>query len=185
MKIHLLCKRYYTGKDLIRDRFGRLYHLPVQLSQLGLQASVTAIDYRHPLAEQHELDGVIFRTLPATATRLPGSLIELQRTLRADPPDMLLASGDSHIGYLGLRLARGLVQRGNHRETASRRYRCAEHAYGSVDDASHPRSGSAIRAEVSSRSGDGFPGPIRPHRRGGRDKPYYPTANAPATRISM
>ena len=108
MKIHLLCKRYYTGKDLIRDRFGRLYHLPIQLSLLERQVSVTAIDYRHPLAERHELDGVIFRTLPATATRLPGSLIELQRTLRADPPDILLASGDSHIGYLGLRLARGL-----------------------------------------------------------------------------
>jgi hypothetical protein len=44
MKIHLLCKRYYTRKDLIRDRFGRLYHLPVQLSRLGLQVSVTAID---------------------------------------------------------------------------------------------------------------------------------------------
>lgn len=34
MNIHLLCKRYYTNKDLLNDRFGRLYHLPVQLAQL-------------------------------------------------------------------------------------------------------------------------------------------------------
>jgi len=108
MKIHLLCKRRYTGKDLIRDGFGRLYHLPIQLSRFGMDVSVTAIDYRHPVGEWHELDGVAFRTLPATPMRLPRSLVELPRWLRADPPDILIASGDSHIGYLGLRLARGL-----------------------------------------------------------------------------
>lgn len=108
MKLHLLCKRHYTGKDLIRDRFGRLYHLPVQLSRLGVEVGVTPIDYRHSIAERHALEGVIFRTLPATPMRLPGSLVGLRRALRADPPDILLASGDSHIGYLGLRLARGL-----------------------------------------------------------------------------
>lgn len=108
MKIHLLCKRYYTSKDLIRDRFGRLYHLPYQLHRLGMDVGVTAIDYRQSTAEQHELDGVVFRTLPATITRIPSSLLSLPRTLRANPPDILLASGDSHIGYLGLRLARGL-----------------------------------------------------------------------------
>lgn len=44
MNIHLLCKRYYTNKDLLNDRFGRLYHLPVQLARLGAEVSVTAID---------------------------------------------------------------------------------------------------------------------------------------------
>lgn len=108
MTLHLLCKRHYTGKDLIRDRFGRLYHLPIQLSLLGVKVGVTAIDYRHSIAERRKLEGVVFRTLPVTPMRLPGSLIGLRRALRADPPDVLIASGDSHIGYLGLRLARGL-----------------------------------------------------------------------------
>lgn len=108
MKIHLLCKRYYTGKDLIRDHFGRLYHLPIQLKRLGLHISVTAIDYRNWLTESHALEGVIFRTLPATLTRFPGSLITLRKMLNSEHPDILIASGDSHIGYLGLRLARGL-----------------------------------------------------------------------------
>lgn len=108
MKIQLLCKRRYTGKDLIRDRFGRLYHLPVQLRRLGLDVSVTALDYRHRAEERHLLEGVVFNTLPATPDRLPSSLISLRRALRNNPPHLLLGSGDSHIGYLGLRLARGL-----------------------------------------------------------------------------
>ncbi|SDY31993.1 Glycosyltransferase involved in cell wall bisynthesis [Allochromatium warmingii] len=108
MKIYLLCKRYYTGKDLINDRFGRLYHLPIQLNRLGAKIIVAAIDYRHSHVEQHELDGVVFRTLPITPTTLLGSLIKLWKNLRLDPPDILIASGDSHIGYLGLQLARKL-----------------------------------------------------------------------------
>jgi glycosyltransferase involved in cell wall biosynthesis len=108
MKLHLLCKRHYTGKDLIRNRFGRLYHLPVQLHRLGMGVSVTAIDYRYSNAERHALDGVVFRTLPATPMRLLRSLAGLPSSLRTAAPDILLASGDSHIGYLGLRLARGL-----------------------------------------------------------------------------
>lgn len=108
MKLHLLCKRYYTCKDLIRDRFGRLYHLPIQLRQLGAEIRVSAIDYRCSVAEKHQLESVVFNTLPATSARLAGSLIELRRALHSDPPDILIASGDSHIGYLGLRLARGL-----------------------------------------------------------------------------
>lgn len=108
MKIHLLCKRFYTGKDLIRDRFGRLYHLPVQLKKLGADIRVTTIDYRHTIAERHVLDDVEFKTLPATPTRLLSSLLSLKRALSVEHPDILIASGDSHIGYLGLRLARGL-----------------------------------------------------------------------------
>ncbi len=108
MKLHLLCKRRYTSKDLVRDGFGRLYHLPVQLNRLGIEVCVTAIDYRNAVSERRELEGVVFRTLPASPSRLVGSLIALRRRLHADPPDIVLASGDSHIGYLGLRLARGL-----------------------------------------------------------------------------
>lgn len=108
MKVHLFCKRYYTNKDLTRDWFGRLYHLPAQLSRLGLEVSVTAIDYRHPRVERHGREGVAFRTLPCTPPHLAGSLLGLNRALRAARPDVMLASGDSHIGYLGLWLARRL-----------------------------------------------------------------------------
>jgi glycosyltransferase involved in cell wall biosynthesis len=108
MKLHFLCKRYYTCKDLIRDRFGRLYHLPYQLHRLGSDVSITAIDYHQSTTEVHELNGLVFRTLPATLAQMPRAVINLQRALHSNLPDILIASGDSHIGYLGLWLARRL-----------------------------------------------------------------------------
>jgi len=106
MKINLLCKRYYTSKDLIQDRFGRLYHLPVQLAHLGAEIEVTAIDYRHSNAMRRDMEGVSFRTLPATPSRLPGLLFKMHRYIQDDRPNLIIASGDSHIGYLGLQFAR-------------------------------------------------------------------------------
>lgn len=47
MKILLICKRYYTGKDVVRHRFGRLYELPSQLARLGHQVTVLCLDYRN------------------------------------------------------------------------------------------------------------------------------------------
>lgn len=108
MNIHLLCKRYYTNKDLLNDRFGRLYHLPVQLARLGAKVSVTAIDYRNRQSATLHSSGVIFDTAPATLRQLPGLVFALYRTIRATQPDVLIASGDSHIGYIGWRIARRL-----------------------------------------------------------------------------
>ena len=105
MKLHLLCKRYYTNKDLIQERFGRLYHLPTQIQRLGCDVKVTALDYRHPMAERHVLEEVIFKTLPATPLQLASSLRQIHGVFRSDSPDIVVASGDSHIGFLGLQLA--------------------------------------------------------------------------------
>ena len=35
MKILVLSKRQYMGKDLLEDRFGRFWELPLELAQLG------------------------------------------------------------------------------------------------------------------------------------------------------
>lgn len=108
IKVHLLCKRYYTNKDLLNDRFGRLYHLPVQLARLGATVSVTAIDYRNPQPATINSSGVIFSTAPATPAKLPSLVFAVYRTIRATQSDILIASGDSHIGYIGWRIARRL-----------------------------------------------------------------------------
>ncbi|NMG72715.1 glycosyltransferase family 4 protein [Parazoarcus communis] len=108
MKTHLLCKRFYTNKDLLRDRFGRLFHLPVRLAGVGNPTAVTAIDYRNARRDEVIECGVRFRTAPATPLKLPTLLPRLHGLLVEDCPDVLIASGDSHIGFLGLRLARRL-----------------------------------------------------------------------------
>lgn len=47
MKIIFVCKRYYTGKDVILHRFGRLYELPAKLASLGHEVTVLCLDYRN------------------------------------------------------------------------------------------------------------------------------------------
>lgn len=47
MNVLFVCKRYYTGKDVIRHRFGRLYEFPTQLARLGHQVTVLCLDYRN------------------------------------------------------------------------------------------------------------------------------------------
>jgi len=37
MKIAFLCKRRYMDKDVVADRYGRLYEIPYQLSRLGIR----------------------------------------------------------------------------------------------------------------------------------------------------
>jgi len=46
-----LCKRHYMNKDVLSDRYGRLYHLPMQLSQ-GLSVSVFLLSYRFAKDQQ-------------------------------------------------------------------------------------------------------------------------------------
>lgn len=111
MRVFFICKRYYTNKDLLKDQFGRFYHLPVELARLGAYVSVTAIDYRHPWGDEIDAEGVLFRTAPATPSKLFSLPFHLNRSAQAAEPDIIIASGDSHIGYIGLRIARRLHAR--------------------------------------------------------------------------
>lgn len=45
MRIYLICKRYYTNKDLIKERFGRLYHLPKEWVANGAEIWVSNSRY--------------------------------------------------------------------------------------------------------------------------------------------
>ncbi|MBU2569364.1 MAG: glycosyltransferase family 4 protein [Gammaproteobacteria bacterium] len=108
MNIHCLFKRYYTNKDLIIDRFGRLYHLPIQLTRQGNNVSVDAIDYRNKDSTIINSTNISFSTVPATFTQLPKLIPSLYNTIRRAKPDIVIASGDSHIGYIGLQMTRRL-----------------------------------------------------------------------------
>lgn len=46
LRIAYLCKRRYTGKDVIGDRYGRLYEIPRQLARLGHQLRCYCLDYK-------------------------------------------------------------------------------------------------------------------------------------------
>lgn len=106
MNVYLLCKRFYTNKDLIEDHFGRLFHLPVQLAGQGMSVTVVALDYRNRTKITMNESGVIFHTIPTTPTKLANLFFTLLNSVRKSNPDVIIASGDSHIGFLGLQLSR-------------------------------------------------------------------------------
>jgi len=107
MKFFLLCKRYYTNKDLIVDRFGRLFHLPLQLVKNGHQGLVIAADYRNKKAETlKEMPDYTLHSIPLNIIFPVTFLFKTYRFFKQYQPDIIIASGDSHFGAIGLLLAK-------------------------------------------------------------------------------
>jgi len=46
MNVIFLCKRQYTSKDVINDRFGRLWNFPYELSNAGINVDCFSLSYR-------------------------------------------------------------------------------------------------------------------------------------------
>lgn len=84
------------------DHFGRLFHIPFQLSKLGHNLTVIALDYKRGRTRQELLfEGVRFVSIPVTT--LTGFILMIPRIyseLGVDLPDVLIASGDIYIGGL-------------------------------------------------------------------------------------
>lgn len=90
MRILGLCKRQYTGKDLLDDRYGRLFELPAGLSACGFDVNVVVTSYR-PRAAINRIDaGVSWRSISLlswyqTTTRL----------IKEWRPDVIWVSSDA------------------------------------------------------------------------------------------
>jgi len=106
VKFLFLCKRYYTNKDLIADKFGRLFHLPLQLVKNGHQGLVVAADYRNKKSEILEIANFSFYSIPFALLWPFSFLFKMYRLFRQCQPDIVIASGDSHFGAIGLLLAK-------------------------------------------------------------------------------
>lgn len=101
MRIAFLCKRRYTGKDVIADRFGRLHEIPWQLARLGHEVRGFCLDYH-----QKGSVSVSYAVTPGSLSwnafslerlRLPGLVAypwQLLRQLQADQPDLLVGASD-------------------------------------------------------------------------------------------
>ncbi len=115
MRIAFLCKRQYMGKDVILDRYARLYEIPFQLAALGHTVGGFCLSYQrhaegtwtHDAApgeliwESSSLGGLRFPILLTYPRRL------LHR-LREFAPDMLIGASDIPHVALSARLAKRL-----------------------------------------------------------------------------
>jgi glycosyltransferase involved in cell wall biosynthesis len=115
MRIAFICKRQYMGKDVIVDRYARLYEIPFQLARLGHQVRGFCLSYQgHDEGEwRHEAapgslvweSRSLGRLLLPALVRYPWYLLE---RLRAFKPDLLIGASDIPQVALSARLAKRL-----------------------------------------------------------------------------
>ncbi len=115
MKILVLTKRQYMGKDLLDDRFGRFWELPAELSRLGHEVQGIALSYRTKPegawapSISSSTGSVTWHSLNLFNTPWPG----LKRYLRfvqkrggAFDPEVIWACSDALHAILGYKLAK-------------------------------------------------------------------------------
>ena len=106
MRILILCKRHYTNKDLILDRYGRLFHIPVALGKLGHEVLVLAADYGSASGVGLVTDSVEFRSVPVSPMSLFKYWRDVNTTADGFAPEVVIASGDTPLGLVGRRISR-------------------------------------------------------------------------------
>lgn len=127
MRIAFLCKRRYMGKDVILDRYARLYEIPRQLARLGHEVRGYCLDYYHHQdigsaagdavqagSQAHDPDqegSLVWESESLGALKLPrlaGYPWRMLRRLRVFRPDVLIGASDiPHValgGWLAGRL---------------------------------------------------------------------------------
>ena len=121
MKILVLTKRQYMGKDLLDDRFGRFWELPFELARLGHEVRGISLSYR-PRRE-----GIGFDASPSTHGRVTWQSINLLTHLSFPQlfryagvavdftekfkPDAIWACSDAYHAIFGAWLARRIKTR--------------------------------------------------------------------------
>jgi len=103
-------KRFYTNRDALREKYGRIYQLPWHWSRAGIKTRLWLVDY-HTRKAIRETDGALrIVSTPVKSVALLRYLLS-RRFVHDGNPDVVVASGDCYIGWLGLRVARRLRAR--------------------------------------------------------------------------
>ena len=121
MRVAFLCKRRYMGKDVIDDRYARLYEIPRQLARSGHEVHAFCLAYARDSAEGnwvHDAAPGSLRWYSRTRSRFwVGTVasypLQLLYRLRALNPDVIVAASDiPHVAWgawLAHMLSRPLV----------------------------------------------------------------------------
>ena len=120
MKLLVLTKRQYMGKDLLDDRFGRFRELPLKLARLGHRVQGLSLSYR-PRPEGVFTDGNdsagasvtwhsinLLNGFSLAVGKYPRRAVALARDFR---PDVIWACSDAYHAIFGSWLAKHLRTR--------------------------------------------------------------------------
>jgi glycosyltransferase involved in cell wall biosynthesis len=101
MRIAFICKRMYMGKDVVRDRYARLYEIPFQLAQHGHEVLGICLGYRAEeriCSTEHPGRGVLrwqtFSLGPHVWQGVPSYFRNLTTLLRDFKPCLLYGASD-------------------------------------------------------------------------------------------
>lgn len=94
MRLLVLSKRQYTGRDLLDDRYGRLYELPVALAARGHGVAVLVASYRARGELSRVESGVSWHSMDAWRSPMAYRR-RLRELLRDFRPDVIWASSDA------------------------------------------------------------------------------------------
>ena len=116
MRIAFLCKRQYMGKDVILDRYARLYELPFQLARLGHEVRGFCLSYQGHGEGEWEHDAgngrrLAWESRSLGALRLPALAaypLRLRARLETFRPDVVLGASDIPHVVLAAWLSRRL-----------------------------------------------------------------------------
>jgi glycosyltransferase involved in cell wall biosynthesis len=103
VRILHLAKRYYTNRDALQERFGRVYRLPLHWSEAGHAVQLLLLDYHSLRSEAASPDGFPVRSLSLFD---PRTVPRVHAAARRFAPDVVVASGDCMVGLLGQAVAR-------------------------------------------------------------------------------
>lgn len=106
MKILFIGKRFYTNRDALKEKYGRIYQLPYHWAQAGIDTTLWLIDY-------HSYDFIKKNDecLKIISTPVKNGNVFKQywkESKGENKPDIIVASGDCYIGLFGYYLAKKL-----------------------------------------------------------------------------
>ena len=99
MRILVMCKRQYTGRDLLDDQYGRLFEIPECLARNGEIVKGITLSYRkksegmirHKCVEWHSLNGIPFSPI---SSYKHFQLID--SVIKSFSPDVIWVSSDAY-----------------------------------------------------------------------------------------
>lgn len=115
MRIAFLCKRQYMGKDVIADRYARLYEIPFRLARLGHSVGGFCLSYQGhdegTWAHDAQPGKLTWKSYSLGHLRVPALLAyprSMLRLLREFAPDLLIGASDIPHVVLSAWLAKRL-----------------------------------------------------------------------------
>ena len=113
MRILKISKRFYTGKDLLRDRYGRVYAFSEQLARSGCQVHGVALGYRSggcgdEIRQRHDNGALVWEGYGlgcGSGRGLMGYLRRIEHLCDGFRPDVVFSASDCFNVIWGGRLA--------------------------------------------------------------------------------